>query len=272
MQVEGIKHVLSGSDFTWSDLKEEKTTIYVVMPPDEAKTYYRFTRLMFASAFKAMLAPPRAEHGVWLIMDELATSLGDRSLDQIESMMSMARGYGVKLMGVFQSYPQAEHLFGKDKAQALMASAGIQQFYTVNDEHTAGVICRRAGARTELELQGGYDQRRPIPTAAGAQPQPMWEPGNRAIGVPLYRPQDLYSLPRNKTIIFKEGVGQPIEAFRTPYFKMSQMAALAAPNPYAPPAAPAPQRAPSAPRKRRFWSGLIDRSMRSEGIAGPRTV
>src|SRR5262249_41554607 len=94
MQVKGIQHVLSGSDFAWTDLKEHKVTVYIVMPEAEAKTYYRFTRLLFASAFKAMLAPPRAP--VWFIMDELATSLGDRSLDQIETAMSLGSGYGTK--------------------------------------------------------------------------------------------------------------------------------------------------------------------------------
>src|SRR5262249_2261450 len=154
-------------DFEWSDLKEKKITIYISLPESQAKRYYRFTRLLFASAFQALLTLPPAP--VWFIMDELATSLGERALDQVETAMSLGPGYGLKLQCIFQSYAQAEHIFGKFKAQAMLGSAEIIQTYTVNDEASAHMICARAGQRTELALQGGMDTTRPMRTDGGMQ-------------------------------------------------------------------------------------------------------
>lgn len=253
-----VQHVLSGSDFAWTDLKDQKVTIYICLPEAQAKRYFRFTRLLFASAFQALLALPAAP--VWFILDELATSLGDQALDQIETAMSLGRGYGLRLQTIFQSYAQIEHVFGKAKAQAMLGSAEIIQLYTVNDEATANLVCARAGQCTERVLTGTDDPRAPI-QATGLR-APAWTPGQhgQAVGVPLYRPQDIYGLPRDKTIIFKEGMRSPIEAYRTPYYDLPALAALAAENPYAPPsahraAAPTGRAAPGA--RGSLWHNLM---------------
>lgn len=270
MEADGIKYVLSGSDFAWSDLKEQKITVYICLPEAHAKRYFRFTRLLFASAFQALLTLPPSP--VWFIMDELATSLGDQSLDQIETAMSLGRGYGLRLQCIFQSYAQAENLFGKDLAKALIGSAEILQAYTVNDEATARMLCDRAGTRTELALEGWQDMTRPMTTNGGMPGGITWTPGSGAISVPLYRPQDIYGLSRDKTIIFKEGLAHPIEAFRTPYYRIPALAALASENPYAPKTTapmPAPPRVRNTVRSgwRRFWRDLVSGAWVMKGSA-----
>jgi type IV secretion system protein VirD4 len=241
MEPDCIKYMLSGSDFEWSDLKKEKITIYICLPESQAKRYYRLTRLFFASGFQSLLTLPPAP--IWFIMDELATSLGERSLDQVETALSLGPGYGLKLQCIFQSYSQAEHIWGKAKAQAMLGSAEIIQVFGSMDEATAQMVCSRAGQRTELALQGGMDATRPMRTDGGMQGAVNWTPGTHAIGVPIYRPQDIFGLPKDRSIIFKEGVSNPIEAFRTPYFEISTLAALGSENPYAP-----KQSAPVAPK------------------------
>jgi type IV secretory pathway TraG/TraD family ATPase VirD4 len=115
---------------------------------------------------------------------------------------------------------QAISVHGKDKAESILSGAGTQIFLTPNDETTAGYISRRAGTRTTFDLQydGWY-----------------WQPNGHGCGMPVYSQHDLYGFPRNKLIMFREGVSNAIEAYRTPYYK-SALAKLAAPNPYAPPA------------------------------------
>src|SRR5262249_30803709 len=104
-------------------------------------------------------------------------------LDQVETAMSLGRGYGLKLQCIFQSYAQAEHIFGKFKAEAMLGSAEIIQFFGSMDEATAQMACSRAGQRTELALQGGMDTTRPMQTNGGMQGAVNWTPGTHAIGV-----------------------------------------------------------------------------------------
>lgn len=228
----GIQRTLSGSDFTWTDLKHDKVTVYIVMPEAEAKVYYRFTRLLFASAFKALLRPPRMP--VLLLFDEFFTSLGGQTLDQIETAISLGRGYGVQLLIVAQSMGQVEKVFGRENAAAVLASCGIWQFMRPNDALTAKLISERSGLREVLSVSRSTNDGVSSSDQGGSVSCGSSESVS-AQSVPLYRETDLFHLHDDAQIIFADGTGYPIEAWGMNYDDpASDVRLLAAANPYAP--------------------------------------
>ena len=221
LAVPGIQHVLNGpSDFTWSDLKRGNVAVFIALPEAEGKMYARFTRMLLASAFKSCLTFPRAP--VSFVLDELANSLGGEAMSLIPIGFALGRGYGVYICpAVFQSYPQAVSVFGKNDVENFLACSATQCWLTPNDPISCDVIAKRGGERLGLDVQFN-----PMTQA--------WTPTGRGAGIPIFRAHDLYGFPRNKLILYRENCAQAITAYRLPYFKIPMLAAVANVSPYAP--------------------------------------
>src|SRR5581483_8763427 len=146
LTADGIRECLSGSDFRWSDLKDGNVTVYIVLPEAEAKTFHRFTRLIYASSLKALLRLPARP--VYYVMDELATSLGESQLDMVDTAFNLGRGYGVRVHAFFQNWAQVKSVF-RDKAESIESGAGVVQSFQAADEATFRKMQSRAGKTTE---------------------------------------------------------------------------------------------------------------------------
>lgn len=237
---DGIRHVLSGSDFRWNDLKERTTTVYIVMPEAEAKTYSRFTRLLFASALKALMQLPKAKAPVLLLMDECATSLGDAQMEAIDTAMNLGRGYGVRLWLFFQNCAQMKATFG-DKAASLESGAGVTQYFRVSDDMTFKKLQGRAGQTTLWRMQtsqnqgwsqsqNGRHESRSGGTSTSTVPErvPLIDEATAYEGLGQMRPENGYEAGQ---VLFVEGLAYPALAARRAYW-MTAAAALARPNPF----------------------------------------
>ncbi|MCP4373285.1 MAG: type IV secretory system conjugative DNA transfer family protein, partial [Deltaproteobacteria bacterium] len=67
---ESIQDVLAKSTFKLSDLKDGKTTIYIVIPPDMLVEHKRFMRLFVNLSIRELVKGKRAEKPVLFLLDE----------------------------------------------------------------------------------------------------------------------------------------------------------------------------------------------------------
>lgn len=134
--------VLSRSDFRFKDLKQQNTTVFLVLPPDRLSTYARWLRLLISQSLTDMARDATSPtNPVLYLLDEFA-ALGH--LAPIERAMGLMAGYGVQLWPILQDIHQLRATYGR-RAGTFLSNAAVLQVFGVNDVETAELIARTIG-------------------------------------------------------------------------------------------------------------------------------
>lgn len=147
-----MRAVLSHSDFSIGDLKDEPTTVYLSLPAGRMGTHSRWLRLMIALTIEGMERhQKRPDHPVLIIMDEFH-SLGAMAV--IERAAGLMAGFGVRLWSVLQDLGQLKALYPRSW-ETFIGNAGLTQWFGVNDLTTLKYLSERLGQTTlEVTSQG----------------------------------------------------------------------------------------------------------------------
>lgn len=152
---EGMKNSLTKSDFSLSDLKTRKTSIYLVLPANYLGQHGRFLRLFVRCAIEQM-AHKTSEGNLrgnqcLFILDEFF-SLG--YIDEISKAAGLMRGYGLQLWPILQDLGQLLTLYGREGSETFFANADIHQFFGNTDNTTLEYISSRIGVKglTDIPL------------------------------------------------------------------------------------------------------------------------
>lgn len=150
------------SDFQFSALRHDLTSIFLVLPPNRLDAYSRWLRLLVAQALQdiARDAEHRTPHGndaeaaqagserlkqpALFLLDEFA-ALG--RLEAVERAMGLMAGYGLQLWPILQDMSQLRDLYGA-RANTFVANAGVLQTFGVNDFETAKWLSQMIGRET----------------------------------------------------------------------------------------------------------------------------
>ena len=121
-----LARVLHHSSFGFEDLKSQRVTLYLVVPPDRLDSARRWLRLMVGCAVHALTrVPGLPSERVLMLLDEFP-SLG--RLGPVERAFALARGYGITLWLLAQDFAQLQLTYpiswrsfyaGADVLQAL---------------------------------------------------------------------------------------------------------------------------------------------------------
>ncbi len=134
--------VLSRSDFRFKDLKQQNTTVFLVLPPDRLSTYARWLRLLISQSLTDMARDAALPSSpVLYLLDEFA-ALGH--LAPIERAMGLMAGYGVQLWPILQDVHQLRATYGR-RAGTFLSNAAVLQVFGVNDVETAELVARTIG-------------------------------------------------------------------------------------------------------------------------------
>ena len=135
---------LSAQDsFKFSDAKDRKTTIYLVIPPQYLKTHARFIRLFINLTIRGFVDGGKAEIPTLLMMDEFL-SLGHMA--EVENAMSWTAGYNLFLWPFIQDFGSFKELYGT-KVNAFLGNSRAVQVFAVDDEETNKFVSERIGKR-----------------------------------------------------------------------------------------------------------------------------
>lgn len=208
------------ASFDFAAMKRQKCAVFVCVPEGAAESVQKATHLLLAAMKSALLV-----HGgrpVLLLVDELCTALPESATGLMQTLYSFARGFGVKVVGYAQSWPQFVAWAGSEqKANALRASAGCAIFYGANDPETSAYIRKQAGSYTIW--------------TPNSDPFAELEKGTTPMGVELLRDEELRAIHRDgKQVIFLLGARRVVVLPRTSYRDIPELAARAAPDPYHP--------------------------------------
>ena len=217
--------VLGHSSFGLSDLKRERMTLYLVLPPDRMDTYRAWLRLMTACAMLAMTrtpGPPRER--VLFLLDEFA-NLG--RMRPVERDISLAAGYGASFWLLLQDLAQLKGTY-PDRWQTFLANADVFQTFGINDWETAEYISKLTGDATihvESENVSTGVTRGRSASRQHSSAQTTSEKARR-----LLTPDEVRRLPRESQILFARGTA-PVLAERLDYLRDKEYTRMADPNP-----------------------------------------
>jgi type IV secretion system protein VirD4 len=140
------------SDFQFSALRHDLTSIFLVLPPNRLDAYSRWLRLLVAQALQeiardaeaAQAGSVRLKQPALFLLDEFA-ALG--CLEAVERAMGLMAGYGLQLWPILQDMSQLRDLYGA-RANTFVANAGVLQTFGVNDFETAKWLSQSMGKET----------------------------------------------------------------------------------------------------------------------------
>jgi type IV secretion system protein VirD4 len=140
------------SDFQFSALRHDLTSIFLVLPPNRLDAYSRWLRLLVAQALQdiardaeaAQAGAARLKQPALFLLDEFA-ALG--RLEAVERAMGLMAGYGLQLWPILQDMSQLRDLYGA-RANTFVANAGVLQTFGVNDFETAKWLSQSMGKET----------------------------------------------------------------------------------------------------------------------------
>ena len=144
-----VENITSNSDFEFDILGKEKTVLYCCIP-DESKIYYSLVSIIVSLIYKTLVLlsnnqpNKRLPYDLVFLLDEFANT---PPLEDIETMVSVARSRGMYFQFFLQSFAQLDNLYGKEISQIIQDNCGLAYLKT-NTEETAEAISKRLGNKT----------------------------------------------------------------------------------------------------------------------------
>jgi type IV secretion system protein VirD4 len=156
-----VAHNTSGSDFTIEGLMQEKTSLYLVVPPSDKDRLKPLLRLIINQVVRRLTesmefektgaSKTRYKHRLLLLIDEFP-ALG--KLDVFEEALAFIAGYGLKAMLITQDLSQLQKAYTKD--ESIISNCHIRIAYAPNKVETAELLSKMTGVATVRHEQRNY--------------------------------------------------------------------------------------------------------------------
>lgn len=195
-------------------IKRRATTIYCIVPTEELQRKAVFLRLVLAAALRACYQPGGVP--VTLLIEE-GYVLGHHA--EIESALSILRGFNCRMTIVFQSLAQIKQLY--PHTWGLFGNGAVLSFRP-GDVETAEWLSKRAGEVTRPVLSASDPSG---PTDFGARPS--WQQQKRP-RIPVGK---MFGMPNGRALVFLPGDEAPRVSRIRGYFELP-LNRFAEANPY----------------------------------------
>jgi type IV secretion system protein VirD4 len=207
------------STFDPVDLVKRKMTIYLVLPPEHARAQQALLRLWIGTMLRAVVKGGlQQKHLVHFLLDEAATL---SHMDVIDDAVDKYRGYGARLIFLYQSIGQLKKCFPDGQEQTLLSNVS-QVFFAVNDKDTAQYVSDRLGEETIIVTSGGTTRGTTYQGSVGGPPTESrsvqrsdnWAQQARR----LLKPEEVTALSSRIAITFTPGI-PPLKTTLIRYFE-----------------------------------------------------
>jgi type IV secretion system protein VirD4 len=215
-----IQECTGTSSFDPAELNTGRMTVYLVLPPDHMRSQSALLRMWIGAMIRAVVKGGLGEHRkVHFVLDE-AASLG--KMDQIEDALDKYRGYGIRLLLLYQSMGQLKKCWPDGADQTLLSNVS-QVFFGVNDHQTAEYVSNRLGEHTIAVASGGSSTGGSLQTSdvnPGTSTSASWNSNENwnQVGRKLLRPEEVMGLDTRTAITFCPGT-PPIATTLIRYFE-----------------------------------------------------
>jgi len=185
----------AASDFSFSNLRREKTSIYFVVSEGDLEPMAGLVRLFFNELVSTMQAaqPGKDEpHEFMIILDEFHL-LGKMS--KVANAMTLIRGYGGRIAIITQTIPKLDAIYDKEERHSIQGGAGLKLYMTPSEEITIEDLSNACGTTTKRTItksrRSGLGEKTTITEKTEERP--------------LLTPNDARQLPDDVAIIVAKG-------------------------------------------------------------------
>lgn len=194
----------SANDFDLEALRRRRTSIYIGITPDNLSRLAPLLNLFFQQVVDLNTRElpehnPALKYQCLLLLDEFR-SLGKMPL--IVEAVAFLRGYGVRLLPIFQSPSQIRELYGEEAARTFFQNHQVRISYTPPDMTVATEISRELGTYT-------YKARSTSRPATFSKGTPSTSDSDHARALLL--PQEVKDIGEDEALILAKGC-KPIQA------------------------------------------------------------
>ena len=223
-----IKRELAGPPFDFRELKQRPISVWLILPARRLATHAKWLRLTLTTIIQQLMEDTtKAKVPVAIICDE-AAALGH--LPILENTVALMRGYGLKLITVWQDLPQLKHVYNQ-RWEIFIGNAGVLQSFSAHDKTTAEFLSDMTGQTTRQAISLGLSEN----LQAGAPPSYSTSATRSPFPMPLMLPQDIRAMPEGYTVLFSHKLEKAATALAyLPYpTQLANMQAIMALDPAA---------------------------------------
>ena len=207
---------VSACDFRFTDLKREKTTVFVVCDPSRMDVFAPWLGLMVWAALKELVRAGNAVP-VTLLLDEF-TGYPLRGLP--EALTGLA-AYGIHCCLIVQELEEIARQYGREALATVLSQCDVKQFFGVASFETASMVSRMLGQHlTPTESFG-------MGAAPGETPSLSLGRTPRD----LMRPDEIRQMPVDEQILFIRNL-KPARALKLGYHEVAPWRSQVQPNPF----------------------------------------
>jgi type IV secretory pathway TraG/TraD family ATPase VirD4 len=141
---ERLAKILSKNSIRFSDLKKEKTILYLTFPVNEASVYTFVLNLFYTLLFHFYMEsiPKKEDLPLFILYDEF----GHANIPDFDMVITNMRKYKVSLSLVLQSFSQLDTQYGQEKANTIIeGGVNSKLFFSGTSQKTAQAIERMLG-------------------------------------------------------------------------------------------------------------------------------
>lgn len=146
---EAFKTTIAQSSFSFEEMKNQKTSVYLVIPPDMLSTHRTFLRLFINVASSRYTRGGKAKIQGLFIIDE-CPALG--YMAELEKVYAVLRSYNMVMWTFFQDKGQLDDLYGS-RARTFITSSRAVQVFAIGDED-ADWVASMIGTRGKVAESG----------------------------------------------------------------------------------------------------------------------
>jgi type IV secretion system protein VirD4 len=203
----------SASDFSFTDLRRKKMTIYVGFTDEDmerlAPLLTLFWQQLISSQIKEIPDPIKEPYPLLCLIDEFS-SLG--RIERLRRSLKLLREYRVRCILMFQYIAQTYEKYSHDEAKAFI-NIKTKVAYTTEDINDAEFISKMLGTRTKKVVSRSVTS------------QNNGSSNGKSISyqaIPLMRPDEIMKMPAHITLIMRSGFA-PVKARQFIWYKESVM-------------------------------------------------
>lgn len=197
------------------------STVYLILPMQYMRSHACLLRLWVTALTRSVVSRGvENPTPVNVILDE-AAALGH--FEAIDDMLNIGRGFGLKLILIYQSMGQLMQCWPNGQHQTLLSNT-TQVFFGVNDQQTAEYVSNRLGEST-IVIEEDSDS-----TSTTTQSKPQGGDGGsyttgrsrsrKQLGRKLLKPEEVAALNPRTAITFTQGF-PPIASTLVRYYDKS---------------------------------------------------
>jgi type IV secretion system protein VirD4 len=196
------------SDFSFSDVLDGKTTLYLILPESKLETHGAWMGLIVTLLLETVAASPNLHerHTRLLFLLEEMGNLG--RLPNIGKALSLLPGKGVRCWMIFQSRRQPIEIYGPNLAGLIEEQSSLVQAWGIRAELDRKAWSARIGNATRKGR------------SVSRESENLFAPWRLSVnerGFPVLSPDEVGRLPEREQLIAV--AGQPvIRATKLPYF------------------------------------------------------